>query len=229
MTVLSVMWLPVFVIPMVVHHLPAGISQTLDTLDYLIWATLAVEYMAKLYLAPDRLRFAGTHVLDLVLIAVPALRPLRALRLLRVIRLSRAGVLLVSALGRVRALVTHRGLHFVLLSVIGIIAVTAALEVVFESGAPGATITNYGQALWWAVVTVTTVGYGDMHPVTAAGQGVAVALMITGIGLLGVLTATVASYFVEQNSGREKQELSERLDRIENMLAHALASKGGSD
>jgi voltage-gated potassium channel len=68
-----------------------------------------------------------------------------------------------------------------------------------------------------------------MHPVTAAGEGVAVILMITGIGLLGVLTATIASYFVEQNSDREKEELNKRLDRIENILAQALTSKGGSD
>jgi voltage-gated potassium channel len=122
MTVLSVLWLPVFVIPMVVHHLPAGVAQTLDTIDYLIWAMFAVEYIAVLYLAPDRLRFAATHVLDLVLIVVPVLRPLRALRLVRVFRLSCAGLVLVSALRRVRALLTHRGLHVVLLSVVGIVA-----------------------------------------------------------------------------------------------------------
>ena len=74
-------------------------------------------------------------------------------------------------------------------------------------------------------MTITTVGYGDMHPVTAAGQGIAVVLMITGIGLLGVLTATFASYFVEQKTDIEKSELNERLDRIEHMLATALEDR----
>ncbi len=76
----------------------------------------------------------------------------------------------------------------------------AALELSFENGARGSTIHNYGDALWWAIVTVTTVGYGDKYPVTAGGRGVAVVLMLVGIGLIGVLTATVASYFVEEKA-----------------------------
>ena len=86
---------------------------------------------------------------------------------------------------RARSLFTHRGLHFVLLAVLVIVFVLAAFEFGFEQNAHGSNIHNYGDALWWAIVTVTTVGYGDKYPVTAGGRGVAVVLMLVGIGSSG--------------------------------------------
>ena len=74
-------------------------------------------------------------------------------------------------------------------------------------------------------MTVTTVGYGDKFPVTAGGRGVAVVLMIVGIGLIGVLTATVASYFVEQSNDEDTADVVARLDRIEGMLARLMAER----
>jgi voltage-gated potassium channel len=131
---------------------------------------------------------------------------------------------MTSGLGRARDLLTHKGLHFVLLSVLAIVGVGAAVELAFEQHAPGANIHNFGDALWWAVVTVTTVGYGDKYPVSAGGRGVAVVLMLTGIGLVGVLSATVASYFVGQRAEADMTELHRRLDRIESALTVALAA-----
>lgn len=72
--------------------------------------------------------------------------------------------------------------------------------------------------MWWALVTVTTVGYGDKFPVTSGGRGVAVVLMLLGIGLIGILTASVASYFVESKANDDMAELRQRLDRIEELL-----------
>jgi len=116
-------------------------------------------------------------------------------------------------------------LHFVLLSVLAIVGVCSAVEVAFEQHAPDANIHNFGDALWWAVVTVTTVGYGDKYPVSAGGRGVAVVLMLTGIGLVGVLSATVASYFVGQRAEADMTELHRRLDRIESALTLALSAR----
>lgn len=130
---------------------------------------------------------------------------------------------LANALRRTRALLTHHRLHFVLLSVVGILFACAALVLLFERHAKGSSIHDSGQALWWA----TTVGYGTRFPVTAAGQGVAVVLLLVGVGVIGVLTATVASYFVEAKAGQEKTEIEERLDRIEAMLVRL--ADAGSD
>ena len=221
LTVLAVLWLPVLVVPLVAR-VSAGTAATLDGIDYAVWAVFAVEYLVKLYLSPSRWSFVRRHLVDLLVIAVPVLRPLRALRLLRLLRaitLARAGLVLSSALKRARDLLTHHGLHFVLLSVLVIIGVGSAVELAFEQHAPGATIHNFGDALWWSIVTVTTVGYGAEAPVSAGGRGVAVMLMITGIGLVGVLSATVASYFVGQRADQDMTELHRRLDRIEAALA----------
>jgi voltage-gated potassium channel len=67
----------------------------------------------------------------------------------------------------------------------------------------GGNIHTYADALWWSAVTVTTVGYGDKYPVSAAGRGVAVVLMLVGIGLMGVLAATVASDFLQRGADKE--------------------------
>jgi voltage-gated potassium channel len=222
LTVLAVLWLPVLVVPLAVHLRP-GVADTFEAVDYFVWAAFAVEYLVKLYLSPSRRYFVRHHVVDLAVVVLPVLRPLRVLRLLRLLDLGRVGVVLANALGRARRLFTHRGLHFVLLAVLALVFACSALVLEFERHARGSNIHNYGQALWWAIVTVTTVGYGDKYPVTAGGRGVAVVLMLVGIGLIGVLTATVASFFVQEAADAEKAALHERLDRIETMLAQALA------
>ena len=227
LTILAVAWLPVLVVPLVAR-VHGSVADSLDTVDYLVWAAFVTEYLVKLYLTPARAQFFRRHLLDLLIIAVPVLRPLRALRLLRLLRtftLTRAGLILTSGLKRARELLTHHGLHFVLLSVLAIVGVCSAVEVAFEQHAPGANIHNFGDALWWAVVTVTTVGYGDKYPVSAGGRGVAVVLMLTGIGLVGVLSATVASYFVGQRAEADMTELHRRLDRIESALTLALSAR----
>jgi len=221
MIVLAFLWLPVLIWPVVAHPSP-GLSEALNAIDYLVWALFAVEYLVKFYLAPHRWQFVRSHLIDLVVIVVPVLRPVRALRLVRLVRLARAGLLAVELLRRARSILTHRGLHFVLLSVALLIFVSAALEKAFEAGAKGSNIHSYADALWWAVVTVTTVGYGDRFPVSPAGRGIAVLLMLVGIGLVGVITATLASYFIEENRNRDLAAIESRLERIESMLTSRL-------
>ncbi len=125
------------------------------------------------------------------------------------------------AIGRGKSVMTHKGLHFVLLAVGIIVLACAALVTVAERNAHGSNIHNLGQGLWWAVVTMATVGYGDRYPVTPAGQGLAVFLMLAGIGLLGVLTATFASYFVGQDLDKNKSDQ----DDLRQELATAKADR----
>jgi voltage-gated potassium channel len=200
------------------HPLVSSVEDTFEAIDLFVWAMFVLEYVIKLYLSPSRKSFVTHHWLDLAVIAVPMFRPLRAARLLRLLNLSRVGIVLVNGLRRTKELFTHRGLHFVLLAVLAVIFACSGLVYSFEAHAKGSNIHNFGDALWWAIVTVTTVGYGDKYPVTAGGRGVATILMFVGIGLIGVLTATVASYFVEQGVDDDRAELIERLDRVESLL-----------
>jgi voltage-gated potassium channel len=154
-----------------------------------IWVIFGVDYAVRLVLAERRWRFVRTHLLDLATILLPILRPLRLLRLVTLLTvLGRAGS--HGLRGKVAVFATG---GTVLLIVCGGLAVVDA-----ERGAPGATITTVGDGLWWAAATMTTVGYGDVYPVTGVGRIVAVCLMGAGIALLGVVTAMPPSWLIER-------------------------------
>jgi voltage-gated potassium channel len=104
----------------------------------------------------------------------------------------------------------------------------AAGVYVVEVGQNGA-IKGFGDAVWWAIVTSTTVGYGDVSPVTTEGRLIAVVLMLTGIGLVGVFTARVASLFVKHDSVTDVDRLAERLGVLERKLDLLLHERGISD
>jgi voltage-gated potassium channel len=223
MTGLAIVMVPILVLPLVANLSPTE-AEALDAADALIWAVFAAEYGAKLYLAPDRWRFARTHLLDLVIVVIPLLRPLRILRAsraLRLLRLSRLLAFVLVGLRRARLILMERGLNYVLLVVVVIVFAAAGVEATLERTAPGSNIHSYGDALWWAIVTITTVGYGDRFPVTAGGRGVAILLMVTGIALFGVLAASLSSYFMGQKQedlGERLTDVSNRLERIERLL-----------
>ena len=105
-----------------------------------------------------------------------------------------------------RAILKHHSLFRVLIAAVGTLFLGAWLVLLFEEKAKGSNIHDYPDALWWAIVTVTTVGYGDRYPVTEGGRVVAVVLMLVGIGLIGVLTATVASVFIKEHTDANKEE-----------------------
>jgi voltage-gated potassium channel len=221
LTILALAMIPLLVIP-----LAADLSDSWETAiltaDYLIWAVFTIDYLIRLYLSPSRPQFIKRHIPDLIIVLVPFLRPLRILRSARVLRLLRLSRVLAFAgkgISEVRAIVRSRGLNYVLLLVILLLFLAALVVLEVERGAEGSNIDSYADALWWAVTTTTTVGYGDRFPVSPAGRGVAVLLMISGIALFGVLTATIAAHFVEQEE-REKESpvdptLSEILKRLE--------------
>jgi voltage-gated potassium channel len=79
------------------------------------------------------------------------------------------------------------------------VAVAAVLETIVER-ANGGLIANFTDALWWAAATITTVGYGDMYPVTSAGRAIGLGLMVVGVSLFGLLTARVAAFFLANDS-----------------------------
>ncbi len=180
-----------------------------DVVAWAAWGLFAVDYVVRLWLAEDRWRFVRSHVLDLLVVVLPILRPLRLLRLVSLLSvLNRyAGS---SLRGRVAMYVGGSTL---------LVLVVAALAVLdAERGARGSTIHSFGGALWWALTTVTTVGYGDRYPVTETGRLVAAGLMVAGIALLGVVTASLASWFLDRVS--EVEDESQAATRRDIALLH---------
>jgi voltage-gated potassium channel len=146
--------------------------------------------------AQDRRHYFTRHLLDLVIVALPALRPLRLLRLVVLFRvLNRKAA--ASLRGRIPLYVTVSAATLVLC------AALAVLDA--ERNAAGSNIKSFGNALWWAVVTVTTVGYGDHFPVTLEGRFIAAGLMIGGVALIGVVTASFAAWFIDRVRDEEEQ------------------------
>jgi voltage-gated potassium channel len=228
MTALAFLMIPVLLIPLI-RPVHGAVAVSFDAVDYAIWALFAVDYGVRLGLAPDRPTFVRTHLFDLAVVVLPFLRPLRALRALRLLQASRLVAFLGTGFGHARAIIRRRGLHYVVGLVIAIMFAAAGLEVAFEAHAKGSTIHSYGGALWWAVVTVTSVGYGDQYPVTVAGRAVAVVLMVTGIALFGVVAASIASYFVEQDQNhRAESRMDEILAALHRLEARLDAAERGS-
>ncbi len=158
-----------------------------------MWGAFAVDLAVRLTLAQDRLQYAVAHWYDVALLALPMLRPLRLLRLLALARLLNRSAI-TSLIGRVTTYVVGTAIMAV---VLGAVAVLDA-----EQDAEGANITSFGDAIWWAATTVTTVGYGDRFPVTTTGRLVAVALMVVGIAVVGAVTASIAAWMVRQVEDR---------------------------
>ncbi|QCU77942.1 two pore domain potassium channel family protein [Citricoccus sp. SGAir0253] len=175
-----------------------------------IWALFALHYAVSLALAPARGSWFLRHLHELVIVVLPMLRPLRLLRLLTAVNILHkvAGTALR---GKVIIYVTGGS---VLLVYLAALAMYDA-----EAGHPEALIGDFGDALWWAVVSVTTVGYGDLYPVTLPGRLIAVGLMIYGIALLGVVTATLASWIIQQVAAEEDKSTAATAAHIERLSA----------
>ena len=223
--VLSVCFIAVYSLEVAAPGLPAGLRFLIDATSWVIWALFAVDLAIRVWLAERRLRYLLTHPVDVLVVLLPALRPLRVLRVFT------AGQALVTRGGRVSLLRSTQAVA----TAAAILILIAALSVLdAERDAPGAHITTFPDALWWAATTVTTVGYGDMFPITGAGRMVAVALMFVGISLVGVITATVAAWFIDQTRDAAKAEnvdLAERLRKMEATLAelHAVVLADGPE
>ena len=225
--VLAVAMVPLLIVPLLVN-LPEQLDATFTAVDWFIWAVFAVEYVVRLVLSPDRWRYVRREWPNLLIVILPFLRPLRVVRsarALRILRLSRL-IAFTSEVGQEakRFLVKHK-LHYALLVTLVVIVGAAAVVLAVEEG-HGGSINSFGDALWWAITTVTTVGYGDKFPVTAAGRGVAAALMVAGIALFGVLTANLAAFMLDRDDQPAEPPIDNRLDEILRQLADLRAQVG---
>ncbi|WP_341276055.1 potassium channel family protein [Arcanobacterium wilhelmae] len=144
--------------------------------------------MIRLALSKRKLHWFIHHLVDLAIVALPLLRPLRLLQLINLVK-----ILGKSASATFRGkLALYSSASVFLLVLVGSLAVLDA-----ERGEPNTLIHDFPDALWWAVCTITTVGYGDLYPISWTGRAIAVCMMVAGVALIGVVTASIASWIVE--------------------------------
>jgi voltage-gated potassium channel len=217
----AVLFLLAYAWPILQPHLGKDWKRLCGAVQLASWIVFLLDYLLRLGAARDRKRYFIRHILDLLIVALPALRPLRLLRLVVLFRvLNRKAA--ASLQGRVPLYVTVSAATLV------ICAALAVLDA--ERNAPGTNITSFGNALWWATVTVTTVGYGDHFPVTLQGRFVAGGLMIGGVALIGVVTASFAAWFIDRVRDEEEEvqaatrrDLDEIVSRLDTLTTEMRA------
>ena len=195
---------------------------TVDTaLIALMWITYAaflVDYLVRLLLATDRGRWSIRHIPDLLIIVLPMLRPLRLLRVI---------VLVVALQKAIGGAIRGRIVVYTVSATLMLVYVASLAMLEEERYVPESSITNFGDAVWWSFTTITTVGYGDQEPVTTVGRLIAVVLMIGGISLVGLVTATLASWIVErvaEEDATEQAATAAHIDALRSDSAEQLAA-----
>ncbi|MBL7209721.1 MAG: potassium channel family protein [Dehalococcoidia bacterium] len=194
--VLSFIMIPLLIGPLF-WELSSSEETIFLTLDTFIWAIFAIDLTIKFIIVTQRLPYLKRHWLEVLVVIVPFLRPLRVIRIL--IFGSRAWV-------GARRLVN---IDFLLVYGLGLIIIAATVVASVEGG-ENASIQSFPDALWWAVATITTVGYGDKVPISVAGRAAGYVLMFGGIAFFSGFTANLASFLVRSKNGNEKvfQDLS---------------------
>lgn len=206
--------------------------QTLLSIDTFICLVFFIDFGRQYLRADSKIDYMKrTGWLELLgsIPAVPLLRFARLARLISVLQELRKKPFrqMLIELRHDRA-----GAAFLFVSIFGLLALTlvSILVLAFERNAPGANIDSLNDALWWAIVTTATVGYGDYYPVTNPGRMLSIVLMTFGIGIFGLLASSLASWFLAAQTAEEKaadkgdfaslqQELAELRQEIQELRA----------
>ncbi len=177
-------------------------------LDFLICSIFILQLVVDLIRAADRVQFMKSHWIDFIA-SIPMIEPLRYARLFHILR-----TILVVRSGRnaLKQLITNRRettIASILLLLVLMITLGSSFMLLFESKDPLANIQSGADALWWALVTISTVGYGDHYPVTMAGRLIATAMILCGVGIFGMISGLITSFLTTPEHKQSKSDKKE--------------------
>jgi len=200
-------------------NLTADQSVLVNRIDIFLLSIFVVDYLVRLYKTDNKIQFIKLNWIDLVAImpfdmAFRAFRLARLTRIVRVLRLIRAGVMLKRFFHVPLEILNTNHLGKVLFSTV-IMVILGAIGIFISEEK----VNNIGDALWWAIVTTTTVGYGDISPSSTAGRIIAIVLMLIGIGTIGMLTGSIATYFIsdKKNNDDVLDLIHKKINNLENL------------
>lgn len=207
-----------------------------EALNWVVWLAFCGELVVKAWIHPRHFFRHAWFDLLIVLLSPPFLGPdyvqgvrllrvFRSVRVVRALRLIRVLAVAGIALESAKHILRGRHFHYVIL-ITAVILGIGALGIYGAEHGRNANITSLGDALWWSVVTATTVGYGDISPATTEGRFIAIGLMLVGIGFIGVFTATVASFILDPHTKDHADNfarIDDRLHAIERQQAELIA------
>lgn len=218
-------FLAVLVLAILIHEFTSKPDEqdlkTFAIIDDIILIIFAIDYFTRLFLAKDKLKFFKSNIIELIAI-IPfntifqALRITRLVRLLRLLKVLRMVSFLVILYKKMDTFFKTNNFHYVLW-------ITVSTVILGAVGISFAENMSFDNALWWAFVTTTTVGYGDISPATPEGRVIAVILMIIGIGFLGMLTGTISTFFIRKREAKTKlrtnviETIKSKLDSFETL------------
>jgi voltage-gated potassium channel len=190
LTVLALTFLFAFSYPAFTDSVSDSTNQILSVIQWVCWVAFAIDLLFGLVTSENKVLYLKRHPLEIASVLLPFLRPLRLMRVI-----SFGGLALQKiAVGRQFAITVKVAITTVFVAYIAAVQIT-----ITERAVEGSNIKNFADGFWWAITTVTTVGYGDRYPTTTEGRLLAVMLMFMGISLVGVITASVAAWFVKMS------------------------------
>lgn len=196
LTVLALTFLFAFSFPAFMDSISESTENILGIIQWVCWVAFAIDLLFGLVTSDNKVLYLKRHPLEIASVLLPFLRPFRLMRVI-----SFGGLALQKiAVGRQFAITVKVAITTVFVAYIAAVQIT-----ITERAVEGSNIKNFADGFWWAITTVTTVGYGDRYPTTTEGRLLAVMLMFMGISLVGVITASVAAWFVKMSQDAEKQ------------------------
>jgi voltage-gated potassium channel len=218
-------------IPLVILLEQKPLPAWVQVADWAVWSVFVIEYVALLIAAPNRLRYVRRTPIHLlvVLLSLPSLPVLlglvRLARLARFVRLLRVAGVTARGIVGLKAILTRRGFVYVALTASVVVLAGGTGLALLE---PETVRGRFLDGICWALFTVTTVGYSDITPATVWGRLIGVVLMLTSVGLVSTLAASITATFLGHEEGEDLREIKERVIRIELLLANIAADQAQS-